>query len=366
MPTLYLVDGTGGAGKSDFIGYCTKKNPLYNSLIKKYTTKENHNYGDGNEDLIYCNLEEYTNVKSQCNKYFEYQFPATSTVNYLISKNDIDKALQQYKNVYLIVRSVDVIIKIKKEYEKYYNINIVTLFLYCDEQITKKRIIHQLSELQVEKSKINELVEKRTQNNRNCLYQYMDSFEMNIYNYLILNSIDSESYKKCLNKLLNMYENFDEKFSPLKAFIIMPFLDGREWIHYYEVSKAIILGAKKQGFIAYRQDSKQNNEIIEGVKESIKENYLFIVDLSSSRQNCYYELGLVDAYPNEKHTILLKEKDEHLAFDLQGRFCHEYSYYKTDYESIVHIVSSQIERFIREHIFITYEIANKIRNIKES
>ncbi|MBO5313457.1 MAG: hypothetical protein J6B29_05775 [Clostridia bacterium] len=366
MPTLYLIDGTGGAGKSDFIDYCTKKNSMQNSLIIKYTTKEIKTFEKSKEDLCYCDIQEYNRIKRESRGFYEYQFPSTSNINYLILKSDIDKALKKYRNVYIIVRSVEVIMRIKQDYERYFNVNVKTLFLYCEESITRERMLKQLRNESLTEEELEALVQKRIDSNKDCLYQYMSSFEKRVYDHLVLNSVDKESYKLSLNKLLGMYDRFDDKFSPLKAFIIMPFMSGREWLHFHEVSEAIVRGAKQQGVVAVRQDEacmSSISEIIEGIKRSIEDNYLFIVDLSSSRQNCYYELGLAEQLKT-KNIILIKEKNEALAFDVQGRFCYEYSFQGTDYDAITSIVSKQIKKFISESIFVTDEIEEKMQEVK--
>ena len=363
MPTLYLIDGTGGAGKSDFIDYCTQKNPLYNTLVIKHTTKQENKFHKELEDLKYYSVKDYEDYKKSLDKFYEYQFPATSTINYLISKRDIDNALKKYRNVYIVVRSVDVILQIKKDYEQYYNINIKTLFLYCEESLTRKRIEEQLKDKNLPIQEIESVINKRLKSNENCLYQYMDSFNLNVYDYVIINSIDKEYYRRSLNKLLKTNDNFDDLFSPIKAFVIMPFMEGHEWMHFNMVYQAISKGALSNGIVAIRQDSISTPEIINGIKDSIKNNYLFIIDLTLSRPNCYYELGLAEQI-NTDNIVLLKEKGESLPFDLQGRLCHEYSYHLEDYEHISNIVSFCTKKFINEHIFITASLEEMIEKIK--
>lgn len=274
MPTLYLIDGTGGAGKSDFIDYCTQKNPQYNSLVIKHTTKSESPYAKEKEDLKYYSSEEYTALKKRIGSFYEYQFPATSTVNYLIAKHDIDDALRRYRNVYIIVRSVDVISRIKKDYEAFYNINIITLFLYCEEGITRKRIETNLRKQNLSSQEIKEAVGKRLSSNQTCLYQFMDCINSKLYDHVIINSVDKETYRRSLNKLLKMYDDFDDAYSPLKAFVIMPFMEGREWLHFHAVYQAIARGALHNGIIATRQDSLFVSEIVNGIKKSINSNYL--------------------------------------------------------------------------------------------
>lgn len=370
MPTLFLVDGAAGAGKSDFLKHCCEgtSDEVY---IKKHTTKEKDSDGILREDLIYCSFDEYNELKAgkQANvDYFEYKYPENDTKKrYLVFKDEIDEKLRKYKNVYLIIRNIDVLKEIKRAYSQFININVITIFIYCDSIRLKERVTAQCKQqcisdnLEIEKN-----INKRLSRNAECLKSYINSIGEKIYDYVILNDLSYDEYHNCLENIKKCCDEKNQKFSNLYAFIIMPMVDGREAAHFNEVKKAIKKGALEQGFVAQRQDDKYDSDIVPSIKDSISKSAVCIADLTLSRPNCYYELGLADAFLSSDRVIILKQEKELLAFDIYGRNSCDYTFHNEDYTRISNIVSEQLSQFKKKHIFITDELERKMRQLIES
>ena len=107
MPNLFLIDGVPGSGKSDLLQFCSSDGGTY--LIKPTTKPMDLNRRD---DLEYVTEEEFNNM--QTDEDFVYRYPEASNIRYLIKRSALDTLLRSYKNVFVIVRSSDVINSIEK------------------------------------------------------------------------------------------------------------------------------------------------------------------------------------------------------------------------------------------------------------
>ena len=375
MPTLFLVDGAAGSGKTDFIQhFCEQSNN--DAFVKKYTTKIEDD-GAKRPDLDYKKEDDYKALlkgKKQNVDYFEYHYPEEDkNCRYMVLKDDIDKELRTHNNVYLIIRNDKIISKIKSVYASYLNIKIVTMFIYSDSARLEKRVEQQCRDKQmreagcIDETKIKEEIQKRLNRNAECLKSYISTIGKNLYDYVILNDISYDEYHRCMKEIKQQCEEDNiNKFTELNAFIIMPITEGREWMHFNEVKNAIIQGAKMQGFIAERQDDKNDPKIMDSIKESINDALVCIVDLTLSRPNCYYELGLAEETHRTEQIVILKQENEKLAFDLQGRKCSDYTFHENDYSRISNIVSQKLAQFRKNHIFMTNDLEEYINRIKDS
>ncbi len=361
MPNLFLIDGASGSGKSDLIQYC---NEIDNSstFIKKYTNKPADIDGVKRKDLQYLTKEEYADTfDDNYQNNYEYNYPKGSTIKYLILKSEIDDALMKHTNVFLIVRDIKVIKKIKSDYSKYININIVTLFLYCDSHETRKRIAEQCKNENdcVDEAEIEEKIKKRIERDSFYIKDYTDNIGSKLYDHVILNVENRDQFHACIKNLVDSYQYFDKKFLSYKAFIIMPYTQGWEWTHFNEVKKAIMKGAERQGFIAERQDDKDcgSQEFVKGIKDSIKEALVCVGDLTLARPNCYYEIGLAEEHHSLDAIILIKDDtirdSESIHSDMRGRTAEPYTFNRGNFEDIANIVSKKLAVFKKNHLFIT-------------
>ncbi len=369
MPTLFLVDGAAGSGKTDFIQHFCDEASQRDTYIKKYTTKPRDFDGIERPDLEYCTKDVY-DAHQRGRKdydYFEYNYPENeASCRYMVLKKDIDSKLYEYNNVYLIVRNAETIRTIKEVYASYLNIKVVSIFIYSDSVRLRERVTAQCRERNItDISRIEENISKRLQRNAECLNSYIGTIGENLYDYVILNDIGYEEYHRCMKNIKSRCEKDNSRFSELTAFIIMPMTAGREWVHFNEVKKAIIKGARLQGFIAERQDDKNNPKIMDSIKDSINRALVCIVDLTLSRPNCYYELELADETHRTEQILMLKQEKEEIAFDLQGRNCSDYTFHESDYSRISNIVSQKLAQFVKNFIFMTKELEEYIKSIRE-
>lgn len=126
MANLIIIDGTSGIWKNDLVDYIT--NRLVDSeLIIKSTTRKKHKT-DLKVDLEFVEQIDMSE--------FEYIYKYNGYI-YAFKKCNLEDALRKNKNVFLIIRNVDIIHNI---FEDFKNINIVTIFIYTDMYRIKNRI----------------------------------------------------------------------------------------------------------------------------------------------------------------------------------------------------------------------------------
>lgn len=372
MPNLYLIDGAAGSGKSDFLRYCSDENKIDCYLVK-YTTKEKDADGVGRKDLVYLTDAEYNAIKEETD--YEYRYPSTSTTKYLIKRKQLDELLKVHNDVFVIVRSSQVIKKIKEDYKRYININILSIFIYCDNEKLSTRTREQIIKKNTELSEdaIKEKIRIRLDRNKECIDSYINSLSKNdiIYDYVILNDVSHEQYYQCIDNIRAAHKNFDDKFKQPTAFVIMPMPNNRESAHFFKVKEAIYRGAKEVGYVALRQDDNKYTQetILANIKKSIEDATICIADLTNSRPNCYFETGLAYAKNSKNSSIpnvvlLIEEGEQKVEFDLSGVTHSKYYYAPNDYSHITRLVTRVLKDITKEHIFIT-KYLDEILNIND-
>jgi hypothetical protein len=100
---------------------------------------------------------------------------------------------------------------------------------------------------------------------------------------------------------------------PPRIFVLMPFAS--------EFGDVYLLGirdvAEKLGFAVNRADDIEHNEnILDVIKQRIRQCDVIVADMSSRNANVFYEIGYAHAV--DRPTILLCRKEESVPFDLQS------------------------------------------------
>lgn len=359
MPNLFLIDGVHGGGKSDLIAHCSAEHKSI--FLKKYTTKKPDTDGFEREDLEYVSEEKFNSLIEEGDFIYKYPSYSNPPVRYLVSKKTLDSYLKEYKNVFVIIRSADVIQDIKKAYSEYLNVNVVSIFIYSDREKLKDRAEKQIriKNPDLSDEEIQSKLIARLERNEECLQSYIDSLKKHdrFYDYVILNDLSKEQYYSCIENIIKKYKDFDKSFEKLTAFVIMPMPDNREGAHFYKVKEAIYKGAKNAGFLAYRSDDIiYDQDTIYGViKKSIEQSTVNIIDLTNRRPNCYFEAGL--AFERDRGDVmtafLIAEKDTEIDFDLTDIRRDYYTYVPNEYGAISDLVEKLLLKFKRDHIFET-------------
>lgn len=100
------------------------------------------------------------------------------------------------------------------------------------------------------------------------------------------------------------------------VFVAMPFAEDMEDVYHYGIQNAI----NKAGYLCERADlTAFTGDVLEWIKDRIKNAELVVADLSNANSNVYLEVGF--AWGRGKPTVLLVRDSNHLKFDVQGQRC---------------------------------------------
>src|SRR6266446_5368729 len=119
-----------------------------------------------------------------------------------------------------------------------------------------------------------------------------------------------------------------------KCFVIMPFSDTRhgegiitskaQWDHIYEAwIKRAVAAYRRLKFKCERSPAIPGN-FVRGIIADLSEAFLVIADLTGSKPNVFYELGIRHAL--RTGTILITQELRSLPSDLKGYYAFEYAY----------------------------------------
>lgn len=357
MRNLFLIDGVAGSGKSDLISYCSENWDTI--FLEKYTTKSVEADGLNRPDLIYLSDEEFNKMRKPGDFIYAYPKYPGKSAKYMIRREALDEALKNYTNVFVIVRSSDVIREIKRKYSKYLNVRVISIFTYCNNDNLEERTRDQLLKANpdMDEHLLKKCLSKRLSRNSECLESYFNSLHSDdkVYDYVIINDLDQRDYYRCIDKLVNKHNNEDDANDDLIAFLIMPMPENRDAAHFDKVKDAVCQGAQRAGFKAMRADDvfASRTPKFNQIKEYIEKATVCIVDLTDNRPNCYFEAGLAfERNPEDfSSTFLIAEQGTKIEFDLQGIDRKYYTYRHNDYSNITRIVEENLHAFKAEHIF---------------
>lgn len=153
----------------------------------------------------------------------------------------------------------------------------------------------------------------------------------------------------------------------MKCFTIMPFsetiikkneekiiISSEEWNFIFEkwIKKAVE-SFKETKIECIRSETKQGN-FVKGIVKDIYNSELAIVDLTGSKPNVYYELGI--RHSLKLGTIIITQDFNALPSDLKSYYCFEYTYkseshlYNEHYSNFEKALHNQIEHVFRDEL----------------
>ena len=157
--------------------------------------------------------------------------------------------------------------------------------------------------------------------------------DLSIINDIATNYIDNviSDYKEVTKAQV---KKVDDQF----CFIIMSFSNNPTLKDFYE--KAIKPVVTKLGYRCERIDEQEfNGKIMEKIIENIKVARFIVADLTESRPNCYYELGIAHAF--EKSVIHIANSEEDIHFDIK------------DFNFIIYSRIDELKERLKERILKT-------------
>ena len=292
---LFLVDGASGTGKTDLIEYLCKF-VADATNIQKYTTREQRD----NEvrlkrkmDLIHVSKDEFKSKK------FDYIYIYGGN-NYGFNKQDILKAIEENEDVFLIIRDMKTIAKIKKDFEY---LQTILIYIYTDKNLISKRLVSE----EFTQEEIDFRIER--------LEIAYESYLKNpfFYDDVLINSGSKNDYTRIIDGILQKYQELqcvDKNY----IFILMPFAaEYNDLLYEFKIAAESV---SRNIIIERASEEAGDYKILEQIFNNIEKASLLICDLSDEKQNVYFEAGYARGIG--KKMILCAKEGTKIHFDNRG------------------------------------------------
>ena len=215
MKNLFLVDGAAGTGKTDMLDYVKGKYSRNQVVVvTKYATRK-HRHEEVERglslDLKFVSPNKFASLKAEAD-FYSYCYGGHE---YGFSGKDVDLALSNHQNVFVIVRDRTTIQEIRSAYPK---INVVPVFIYTDREQCEKRLSDDGYD--------SESIQFRLSRQEIAWDDYLRHF--GLYQEVIINNSNKNDFHRLIDALIDKYSHESssllvisncEKFPLLKSLI---------------------------------------------------------------------------------------------------------------------------------------------------
>jgi len=194
MKNLFIIDGAAGIGKSDLLKYLMKEKQEI-AILKKITTRDKRMEEEDSEyilDLEFDKQKFYDSYDSP--DFYKYGY---GDKQYGFFKSDLEKALSECCNVFIIIRNNDLAKKIKTDFSL---VRVIFVYIYSDKVEVEKR----LRKLRYDKSKIKDRLERNKITWNDYLKHSHD------YDEVLINNSNVVNYEKLIEQLIAKYKHSSE------------------------------------------------------------------------------------------------------------------------------------------------------------
>ncbi len=281
MKNLFVIDGASGTGKSDLLHYVENFKSKV-SLVRKYTTRSQRDYEKEKGwglDLRFVS----PNGFDRLNLDYQYKYGGYS---YGFHHAELDACLARHSNVFVIVRSAEVIGQLVEDYGF---INVVPVYIYTDQEKIRERLYRQkVSE---------EQVQFRLGRIREAFEDYLRHPQ--IYCEVVINNSTIEDYHRLIDMLINKYKTAPEVNEKL-VFVLMSFNpDNPKLKDRYRAMQRAVNEYDPSMTCVNLDEITGSFKISDMAKKNVRNCRLAIVDLTENKPNVYYELGYVHGIAKE-------------------------------------------------------------------
>ena len=178
MKTIFIIDGTSGIWKSDLINYVSACN-IKSGIFEKCSTREKRPE------------EEITDLKFLTKEEFAlHNFDYTYTYDghkYGFNKKEIKNYLTNVKNLFIVIRNLDIIQDFAKSFSNY---NIVTVFIFTDFHVVSERYPN-----------------ARNLQQKKCIADTFQDYlrHPNIYDEIIINGGTANDFNRLIDSLITSF-----------------------------------------------------------------------------------------------------------------------------------------------------------------
>ncbi|MBL4941861.1 MAG: hypothetical protein JKY81_09380 [Colwellia sp.] len=315
MNRLIIVAGASGAGKSFLLEHLYARDKTI-VPIKKLSTRPHRTYEKNSNNFVdlHFNVKEWS-VK-QCEYHYKYE-----NEYYGIQKEDIDYVLERGSSPIIVVRNPRVVKDLMKAYPSAFSIYLQNILSGSD---LKKRMI-ELGRTDID-------IEKRSSRTENDYYDYCNN--PHIYDYVILNKFDAETF-------LSQYESIleQEERKPVTSKIIT-FITDQNYDHKYKLLCKLL---RDKGFGNY--NFVKFTELLKGpivsktVSQRLRSSYLTIIDVENDSSCQMFYQGYLKSL-NKSFVTLIKKGTN--VITVGGT---DTNYYE-DSDEMINIVEEKLEEYL--------------------
>jgi guanylate kinase len=280
MKNLFLVDGASATGKSDLLRWVHENNAHDVSFVVKATTRPKREYEENSEtfmlDLEFISEAEF----AQRDPEFSYVYRKS---HYGFARSELNRQLLLKDNVFVIVRNVDTIRRIVREYSF---LNVVPIFIYSDRFELEKRLRGEgLPE---------EVIVGRLDRSDKALQDYYA--HPNVYRDVLINNSSQDAFHNVVERLIEKYSDVSS-IDPYLVAVMMSFNPHNKKLgDYYDAMESAVHGVSGRHRCERVDNAPGSGRIAAEFRSLVKRARCGIVDLTENKQNVYYELGYAHAH----------------------------------------------------------------------
>lgn len=309
MKNLFLVDGASGTGKSDLVKLILERSTEQFAYVTKATTRSRRDYEDSSKfllDLEFISEEEFEA------RHLEYRYKYGDKW-YGFSRKDLNAKLLTCDNVFVIVRNLEVIRRIMRDYSF---IDVIPILIHTEQGQLKTRL---------KKEGLNDAdIKFRLLRSHDVLNDYIQ--HPDVYRETVLNIFSEDVFQEVIGKIVAKY-NQSASIDPHLVSVMMSFTKGSKLLA--DAYRAIQEAVRTMGMTCTRVDEETpgSPQIAEEFRRIAEKSRLLIVDLTENRPNVYYELGYAQA--RGRTCILTAHKETDASFYARER---RILFYETPFE----------------------------------
>lgn len=196
MKVLFLVDGAAGSGKSDLVNYVSNAYRYSVTKINKYTTRQKRVSEEAKKsDLIFISEEEFHQKENyKEDTFFKYIYGGQK---YGFFKSELDKAIEKYNCIFIIVRNQELIKKLSQTYMN--KLLVVPVYIYTDMGLIEQRLKNDGYD--------DDTIKFRLERSEAVFNEYLEN---DIYKNVIINRSNVTDLHRKIKLLIEKYTNLDE------------------------------------------------------------------------------------------------------------------------------------------------------------
>jgi guanylate kinase len=266
MKKLFLIDGAAGTGKSEFLNYVRERYSNSAKVIRKITTRKQRT-DDKVEilDLDFATQKAFDARQGEGGLYYYYYGRMRSDgrvmASYGISKKDIDDSISFFEFTCVIVRNLEVINTLVKEYATI--ARVIRIFVYTDED----KVIQRMREKGADDASI----QYRRDRIAETWNDFVEHPNPSRNTRILINNGSKQDYHRLINDLFVTYSDQNESreklyISPNEIFPLLPPLIG----HKKEINSVLEKNAYDKNVFLMMRFRDENDSLYGYISDLLK------------------------------------------------------------------------------------------------